>query len=155
MSSHFYAVCRTPSPKTQRNSSKSCAEVVFHCSIFDSSTNPPAATNKKIAIFRRCYAQRAQTELLPRFHVSSQHSIPQRFGTHHQPEIAPPSLLCVSSQSRTHGCFNAWLSKTTENAGYASYDREHDGDEKKRELISTTLVDTRKQMRRSLKFNII
>ena len=29
-------------------------------------------------------------ELLPRFHVSSLHFIPQRFGTHRQPEIAPP-----------------------------------------------------------------
>ena len=54
---------------------------------------------------------RALAELLPRFHVSSLHFIPQRFGTHHQPEIAPPEILCVSSQSRTQGCFNVRLSK--------------------------------------------
>ena len=42
-------------------------------------------------------AQRAQAELLSQFHMTSLHFSPHPFGTHHLPEIAHPSLLCVSS----------------------------------------------------------
>ena len=56
------------------------------------------------------FAQRALAELLPRFQMNSLHFGPCQFGTHHQPEIAPPGLICVSSLSRTRGCFNVKLS---------------------------------------------
>ena len=42
-------------------------------------------------------AQRAQAELLSQFHMTSLHFSPHPFGTHRLPEIAHPSLLCVSS----------------------------------------------------------